>query len=85
MEEKPLEHLEGTVEDVVYHNEDTGFTVLVVAVEDELVTVVGQTADIAAGEEISAEGGYTVHPKFGQQFKAEVIQRTLPSTANAIL
>jgi exodeoxyribonuclease V alpha subunit len=85
VEEKPLEHLEGTVEDVVYHNEDTGFTVLEVAVEDELVTVVGQTAGIAAGEEISAEGGYTVHPKFGQQFKAEVIQRTLPSTANAIL
>ena len=85
MEEKPLEHLEGTVEDVVYHNEDTGFTVLDVAVEEELVTVVGQTADIAAGEEITAEGSYTVHPKFGQQFKAQVIQRTLPSTANAIL
>ena len=85
MEERPLEHLEGTVEEVVYQNEDTGFAVLLVAVEEELVTVVGQGAGIAPGEEISAEGGYAVHPKFGQQFKAQVIQRTLPSTANAIL
>ena len=39
MEEKPLEHLEGTVEDVVYHNEDTGFTVLDVAVEEIFINI----------------------------------------------
>jgi len=82
--EKPLEHLEGTVEGVVYFNEDTGFTVLDVSVEDELVTVTGTTEGVAEGEEISAEGRYESHPKYGQQFRAQVIQRTLPTTANAI-
>lgn len=85
MEPQTLEHIEGTIEDIVYHNEETTFTVLEVSVEEELVTVVGQTTGVAEGEEISAEGNYTVHPKYGQQFKAQVIQRTLPTTANAIL
>ena len=52
--QKPLEQIQGTVEDVVYHNEDTGFTVLAVGVDEELVTVVGETPDIAEGEEITA-------------------------------
>ena len=41
--EKELERLEGTVETVIYYNEDTGFTVMDLAVEDELVTVTGIT------------------------------------------
>ncbi len=85
MEGKQLEHLEGTVEDVVFHNEDSGFTVLAVSVEDELVTVVGTTTGVAEGEEISADGVYGSHHKYGQQFQAQIIQRTLPKTANAIL
>lgn len=84
-DEKKLEQLQGTVEDVIFFKEESGFTVLAVSVEDELVTVVGATAGIAEGEEITAQGSYAVHPKFGPQFKAELIQRTLPGTANAIL
>ena len=56
MEPQTLEHIEGTIEDIVYHNEETTFTVLEVSVEEELVTVVGQTTGVAEGEEISAEG-----------------------------
>ena len=28
MEQRPLETITGTVEEIVFHNEDTGFTVL---------------------------------------------------------
>ena len=34
MEPQTLEHIEGTIEDIVYHNEETTFTVLEVSVED---------------------------------------------------
>ncbi len=85
MDQRPLEQLQGTVEDVVYHNGDTGFTVLAVSVGDELVTVVGETPDIAEGEEVTVSGSYGQHPSYGVQFKAQLIQRTLPSTANAIV
>ncbi len=83
--QQSLEQLEGTVEDVVYHSEETGFSVLEVSVEDELVTVVGELPQPAPGEEISAMGQYTVHPSYGMQFKAQAITRTLPATQSAIL
>ena len=80
-----VKDLEGTVEDVIFYNEDSGFTVLAVSVEDELITLVGKTSGVAEGEEITAEGHYDVHPRFGHQFKADVILRTLPTASNAIL
>ena len=54
-DDKQPEHLEGTVEDVIFYNEDSGFTVLAVSVEDELITLVGKTSGVAEGEEITAE------------------------------
>lgn len=80
-----LEELSGQVETVVFHREESGFTVLEVAVEDQLVTVVGELATPAPGEEISAMGRYTVHPAYGMQFRAQAITRTLPATQSAIL
>lgn len=85
MEAKPLQSITGTVEEVVYHNEDTGFTVLLLDDGQELQTVVGQMMDIAAGEDLKATGRFTTHPSYGPQFKAEVVERTLPATSSAIL
>ena len=85
MAERELIKISGTVEDIIYHNEDNGFTVLNVSVNDELETVVGEIAMINEGEEIAATGFYTSHPTYGSQFKAQIIEKTLPTTANAIL
>lgn len=82
--DKDPEQLVGTVETVIYYNEESGFTVMDLAVEDELVTVTGITQGVAEGEEVSAQGAYATHHKYGRQFQADVIQRTLPTTANAI-
>ena len=84
--EQEYEKLEGTVENITFHSEDTGFTVLDLAVsETELVTVVGELLDVAEGEHLSLMGTYTVHPSYGQQFRAALCERTLPSGTNAIL
>ena len=86
MEQQELEKLEGTVENITFHSEETGFTVLDLAVsETELITVVGELVDVAEGEHLSLMGNYTVHPAYGQQFRALICQKTLPSSANAIL
>ena len=55
MEPQTLEHIEGTIEDIVYHNEETTFTVLGGWGVEVLVTGVGQSTGVAEGEEISAE------------------------------
>ncbi len=77
--------LTGTVEDVVFASEDTGFAVLALAANDELVTVVGTLYGISVGEEVKLTGRYGSHPTYGQQFKAEIFERRLPATASAIL
>ncbi len=77
--------LTGTVENVVYKNNETGFTVLDLGAGDELITVVGELAGAAEGEELTVWGEYANHPSFGRQFKAAAFERVLPKTASAIL
>ena len=84
MAEKEKIKLSGTVETIVFRNEDTGFTVMDLAVDDELVTVVGEVLDIAEGEEVTVTGSYTTHGTYGTQFKAEIYERIMPATEGAI-
>ena len=84
MAEKEKIKLRGTVETIVFRNEDTGFTVMDLAVEEELVTVVGEVLDIAEGEEVTVTGSYTTHGTYGTQFKAELYERVMPATSSAI-
>ncbi|MCQ2460745.1 MAG: ATP-dependent RecD-like DNA helicase [Clostridia bacterium] len=81
-----MDHVYGTVEEIIYRKEDSGYTIIDVASEDgELITVVGVLPDIAAGEEVHFVGNYEQHPTFGRQFKAEVVERTMPQTAASML
>ena len=84
MSEKEKIKLSGTVETIVFRNDDTGFTVLDLAVDDQLVTVVGEVLDIAEGEEVTVTGSYTTHGTYGTQFKAEIYERVMPATEGAI-
>ncbi len=80
-----LSELEGTVEHIVFQNEDNGYTVCELALSDEdLVTAVGQMPFLGVGESIRALGTWTTHPSFGRQFKVEYFEKQLPATESAI-
>ncbi|MFR5874974.1 MAG: ATP-dependent RecD-like DNA helicase [Eubacterium sp.] len=85
MEEEKLERLTGTVEDVSFYNEDTGFCVAEISTGDEGVTIVGAIGALAIGAEIECEGKWDFHPSFGRQFRAETARQTLPADAGGIL
>ena len=76
-----LEEIHGYVEDLVFRKPETGFTVLELSSDEEYITVVGVLPEISVGEELKLRGSWTVHQTFGKQFKAELCERTLPSTA----
>ncbi len=81
-----MDNLFGVAEEIIYRKEDTGYTVLDVASEDgELITVVGVLPEIAAGEEVHFIGSWDRHPTFGRQFRAESVERAMPSTAATML
>ncbi len=85
-----LETLSGTVENVVFHNEDTGYTVCAVRPVqtvvggNDLVTLVGKCAAIWEGEELTARGEWINSPHYGRQFKAQTITCIAPTSAEGI-
>lgn len=85
MNEEQLLELTGTAEQVVYRNDKNGYTVLEMVSGDESVTVVGTLPMVSAGEELRLLGGWTSHPTFGVQFKAEACERKMPTSEKAIL
>ncbi|MBQ2676397.1 MAG: ATP-dependent RecD-like DNA helicase [Clostridia bacterium] len=77
--------LKGTVENITYRNDDTGYCVIEIASNDELITVVGTMPYINIGERVTLKGNYTIHPSYGPQFKAELCERSMPATSAAVL
>lgn len=80
-----MERLEGTIEDIIYRNDDNGYTVLSVMVGEETQTVVGMMFGVTIGEEILAEGEYIAHSIYGQQFKVSHIETTMPGEEAAMI
>lgn len=85
MENEAQENLIGTVEDVSYYNEATGFCVAEVNTGEEGVTVVGELGALAVGAEVECRGVWVIHPSFGRQFKAQTAVQTMPADVGGIL
>lgn len=83
--QEELERLVGSVQRVTFHNAQNGFTVLELRTPGETVTVVGVMPQVTPGEELEVIGRYDFHDTYGPQFKAELCERSMPSTAAAIL
>lgn len=80
------EAISGLVERVTYHNSENGFCVLRVNVKGhkDLVTIVGNLSMISAGEHIQASGIWIHDRQHGNQFKAEFLKATPPTSLEGI-
>lgn len=83
--EMQLETITGVVEEITFHNEANGFTVLDFSSEDEFFTAVGVMPGVTAGETVSLTGNFITHPTFGRQLKVTAFTRTLPETSEQII
>ena len=71
--------LVGTVKNLIFQNEENGYTVLRLDVGgEEPITVVGCLPFAAPGEGLTVEGVWERHPSHGEQFKASAARRSLP-------
>jgi exodeoxyribonuclease V alpha subunit len=85
LQEQKLEQIQGHVVSVIYVNDETGYTVLRMEMNDGCqATVVGCIPMAAPGEGITAWGTWGRHPSYGEQFKAEHTERVMPIGASAI-
>lgn len=58
MQKETLVQITGTVETIVYKNEETGFTVLELDKDGELITVVGELSAVGEGEILTLHGSF---------------------------
>ena len=85
MQEAEQTYIAGTVETVVYQNQENGYTVLRLdAGEGRSLTVVGCLPGVAPGEGITVQGAWMHHASYGEQFKAEAVERRTPAGVKAI-
>ena len=80
------ETIDGTILSLIFQNEENGYTVLrLVTGDGEVVTVVGCIPCAAPGENLIVTGVWMTHPTYGEQFKAEQVERHMPTTEPEIL
>ena len=80
-----LTQLTGTVEHIIYANEDNGYTVLDFGLEDDVITACGILPYVSDGDSLILWGSWVHNPKYGRQFKVEQYERNMPADSAAIL
>ncbi|CAN2042811.1 exodeoxyribonuclease V alpha subunit [Candidatus Magnetomoraceae bacterium gMMP-15] len=80
-------NLEGQIERITYSNEENGYTIARVKVygnNNQLVTVVGNLMAPTAGQVMEMRGEWTVHKKYGRQFRVEEYKTKVPASVVGI-
>ncbi len=80
-----LTQLKGTVEHIIYCNEDNAYTVMDVGLEDDIITACGILPYVNEGDALVLWGNWVHNPKYGRQFKVEEYERDMPADSAAIL
>lgn len=82
----PILTLSGEVAAVIFTNEENGYAVLDLEVDDGgRITVAGCIPYPGEGESLTVEGIFKTHPTYGTQFSCTRVERRLPASAGAIL
>lgn len=85
MDNNEILQITGTIEDIIYRNNDNGYSVVDVDVKKELITATGVMPTVEVGMEVRLYGRYKSHPSYGLQFCVETFEPTIPTTSNGIL
>ena len=79
-----IEEKQGTIAEIIFHNDENGYTVAVFETELEAFTIVGNLPSAAAGRNYIVRGEFTVHPSYGEQFSVREFEEVMPSTKDGI-
>lgn len=79
-----MPELKGTVEDIIFQNEENGYVVANIKTNEDVSTIVGCIPYIIIGQNLRLEGKWVEHPQFGKQFKVEKCEELLPDSLTGI-
>lgn len=76
--------IEGPIEEIIFRNDQNGYTVFIVDFKDTPVVCVGKLINANIGESLSLEGEYVNNAKYGYQFAFTSYEITLPTSLSGI-
>ncbi len=76
--------IEGPIEEIIFRNEQNGYTVFVIDFRTTPVVCVGKLVSANIGENLSLEGEYVNNAKYGYQFAVESYEVILPTSLAGI-
>ncbi|MCI7207665.1 MAG: ATP-dependent RecD-like DNA helicase [Clostridium sp.] len=79
-----MEKIQGMVSDIVFKNEENGYTIANLANEDDEITIVGCMPTLSMGESIEVEGKWINHKIYGSQFEVQSFMPVTPSSLEGI-
>lgn len=86
LDEREYLIVRGTVQQIVYYNDENGYAVLRLAAEKRSRGYgdPGTFPNIGLGEEVILTGCWVTHPTYGEQFATEAFERRLPTSVRGI-
>jgi len=77
--------IEGTIAQIVFAANETGFTVAKLEVPSHgSITIVGAFAEIESGQSLSVSGSWRKHPKYGEQLQVDAYRYVYPKSISGI-
>ena len=81
---RDLTVIKGMVEEVIYRNDDTNYTVILIDVNKEYITATGKFPVINEGEWVELNGKFVLNQKYGEQFAVDSVKLSPPNTLDGI-
>src|ERR671924_102933 len=78
--------IQGVLERVIFHSEETGFTVAKIkeSGKKELTSVVGNMIGVSPGETLELQGRWVHKKNYGEQFEVREYRTVVPATVSGI-
>lgn len=73
------------IQEVIYRNDDNNYTVVLVDVNDEMITATGKFPIINEGEWVELNGRFVLNKKYGEQFAVDSVRMSPPNTTDGII
>ena len=84
MDYESVKYVEGFVDNIIFRNEDNGYTVFDITYNNEDITCVGVFNYISAGEFITAQGDFVKHSVYYMQFSIKSYEFKAPEDAKSV-
>lgn len=79
-----MEEKQGTIAEIIFHNQENAYTIAVFETEEEQFTIVGNLPACRTGSAYILRGQWKVHPTYGEQFAFSNFEEVMPSSEAGI-